>query len=156
MELLVLFQKWFFGSTQGALYMNKRSILIVDDSVTVLKALENKLGAAGYKTATATDGSEALEQAAKLRPDLVIMDINFPPDISQGGIAWDGFRIIEWMRYTGSAGTAPAIIITSDDPEAHRARALAAGVVAVFPKPISIPDLLGTIAECFDNCARTR
>lgn len=129
--------------------MKKRRILIVDDSLTVLKALGTSLRNAGYEIHTATDGSEALGTAGEIHPDLVIMDINFPTDVSQGGIAWDGFRIIEWMRHTGSAGMAPAIIITVDDIEKHRARALAAGAVAVFQKPISLPDLLETIAECF-------
>jgi len=128
--------------------MNKRKILIVDDSLIVLKVLEMKLRAAGYETRTAVDGSEALEKATSEQPDLVIMDINFPPDISQGGIAWDGFKIIEWMRYSGSAGMAPAIIITSDELEKHRSKALAAGAAAVFQKPISLPILLDTIKEC--------
>jgi len=130
---------------------NKKRILIVDDSPIVLKVLDLRLRAAGYDTTTASDGSEALKKAAKAHPDIVIMDINFPPDISQGGVAWDGFRIIEWLRYTGSAGTAPAIIITSDEVEKYRSRALSAGAVAVFQKPISFPDLIQTIAECLQE-----
>jgi CheY-like chemotaxis protein len=129
--------------------MSKKRILIADDSLIVLKALEMKLNAAGYAVTTASDGSEALEKAAAFRPDLVIMDINFPPDISQGGVAWDGFRIIEWMRHTGAAGAAPAIIITSDEPEKHRVEAIEAGAVAVFQKPLSLPVLLETIEESF-------
>ena len=128
--------------------MTKRKIMIVDDSPVVLKALEIKLRSAGYTTETATDGSDAIEKAAQFHPELVIMDINFPPDISQGGVAWDGFRIIEWLRFTGHAGSAPAIIITSDEIEKHRNRALAAGAVAVFQKPISLPDLLEAIGDC--------
>ena len=136
--------------------MNKKRILIADDSRIVVKALELGLKAAGYETATATDGSEALEKAGDLHPDLVIMDVNFPPDISEGGVAWDGFRVIEWMRHTGAAGMAPAIIITSDDIEAHRNRALAVGAVAMFQKPVSLPDLLETIAECVETAPPAR
>jgi len=85
---------------------NKR-ILIADDSLTRLKAFEIKLQAAGYEVITAVDGSEAIKKAAHSRPDVVIMDVNVPPDISQGGVVWDGFRIIEWMKCTGSIGSAP-------------------------------------------------
>ena len=134
--------------------MSKQRILIVDDSPVVLKALEMKLQKAGYATMTALDGSDALEKAGRFHPELVIMDINFPPDISQGGVTWDGFRIIEWMRYTGAAGSAPAIIITSDDVERHRAKALAAGAVAVFQKPISLTKLLETLEECLGAASR--
>jgi CheY-like chemotaxis protein len=128
--------------------MNNKTILVVDDSLVVLKALEIKLRGSGYDVETAVDGSEALEKAGTIHPDLVIMDVNLPQDVSQGGIAWDGFRVIEWMRHTGSAGMAPAIIITSDDIDQHKSRALAAGAVAVFQKPISLPDLMETIQEC--------
>jgi CheY-like chemotaxis protein len=136
--------------------MNHGTILVVDDSMTVLKALEVTLQGRGFRTVTATDGSEALKRAGEVHPDLVIMDVNLPPDISQGGVVWDGFRVIEWMRYTGAAGTAPAIIITSDDLEQHKSRALEAGAVAVFQKPISIPELLETISECLEQSPQTR
>lgn len=136
--------------------MNNKKILVADDSLVVLKAFEIKLQAAGYDTTTATDGSDALEKAKAVHPDLVIMDVNFPPDISQGGIDWNGFKILEWMRHTGAAGLAPAIIITSDDIEQHRSQALAAGAVAVFQKPISVPDLLKTIEECLGGVPQAR
>lgn len=147
------FMQLAFGRPRELHTMKKKRILIADDSQLVLKAMSNKLQAAGYETVTALDGSEAMEKAGAARPDLVIMDVNFPPDISQGGVAWDGFRIIEWMRHTGSSGTAPAIIITSDDIEKHRTRALAAGAVAVFQKPMKISDLLKTIEECLHATA---
>ena len=136
--------------------MKKKKILIVDDSHTVLKAMEIKLAAAGYDTATAADGSEALEKAGKIHPDLVIMDVNFPPDVSQSGITWDGFRVMEWMRHTGSAGIAPAIFITSDDINEHKNRALAVGAAAVFQKPFSPADLLETIEECLERVVSPR
>jgi len=125
----------------------KKRILVADDSLTFLKAMEVKLKAAGYETTCVTDGSEALEKAGEVQPDLVIMDVNFPPDISQGGVAWDGFRVIEWMSYASSAGMPPTIIITSDDIEKHHSRAVAAGAVALFQKPIRISELMETIGE---------
>lgn len=133
------------------LCMKKKRILIADDSQLVLKVMANKLQAAGYETITAMDASDAMEKAGVARPDLVIMDVNFPPDISQGGVAWDGYRIIEWMRHTGSAAAAPVIIITSDDIENHQNKALKAGAAAVFQKPISLPDLLETIEACLNR-----
>lgn len=131
--------------------MSTKKILIADDSLIVLKALENKLQAAGYETVTAADSSEALEQAGREHPDLIIMDVNFPPDISSGGgIPWDGFRIIEWIRHTGATGGAPSIMISADDIEQHQGPALKAGAAAIFQKPISVPALLETINECLE------
>src|SRR4051812_35220736 len=74
-------------------------ILIADDSVVVLKALSIKLKSAGYEVRTAMDGTTAISCVRRDRPDLIILDIHFPPGISQvGGISWDGFLILDWLR----------------------------------------------------------
>lgn len=135
--------------------MTKKRILVVDDSLTVLKALEIQLKGAGYDVSTAADGSSAVALAGEIHPDIVIVDINFPPDISQGGVGWDGFRIIEWMGLTGASGLAPAIIITSDEIEMHRDAAVAAGAVALFQKPIDYPELLETVADCLRSAPQS-
>jgi CheY-like chemotaxis protein len=67
-------------------------------------------------------------------------------------VTWDGFQILDWMRHTGCASGAPALIITGDNVECHRDRALAVGAVAVFQKPIRVAELLETIEDCF-RCA---
>jgi len=131
--------------------MSQKKILIVDDSQVVLKALSSRLQAEGYATLSAEDGSEALRLFRNEKPDLVLMDINFPPDVGFGGnVSWDGFRIIEWMRKSGLLGATPSIIITSEDPAKYRAQAMEAGAVEVFQKPISVPYLLKTIRGCLD------
>src|SRR5882724_4283995 len=63
----------------------RRKILIVDDAAVILKALTLKLESAGYAVATAVDGADALRALREEKPDLVILDINFPPDIAHGG-----------------------------------------------------------------------
>jgi CheY-like chemotaxis protein len=71
-------------------------------------------------------------------------------------VTWDGFQVIEWLRQTGSAGIAPVIILTSDDIQEHRTRALAVGVAALFQKPVSVPDLMETVEECSATISQTR
>jgi CheY-like chemotaxis protein len=48
------------------------------------------LQGAGYRVVTAMDGSEAVAAARKENPDLILLDISFPPNV--GGVEWDGFR----------------------------------------------------------------
>src|SRR6266536_1626625 len=60
----------------------RRKILIVDDDAVILKALSLKLESAGYAVATAVDGADALRGLREEMPDLVLLDINFPPDIA--------------------------------------------------------------------------
>src|SRR4051812_49575531 len=90
----------------------KNKILIVDDSPVILKTLSMKLTANGYEVVTAEDGGSAVSLVRTERPDLVLLDISFPPDVGHGGgIPWDGFLILEWLRRLGEAKSIPFIII---------------------------------------------
>jgi CheY-like chemotaxis protein len=122
-----------------------RKILVVDDNPVVLKAFELKLKALGFNVLTATDGSEAVSTARHERPDLIILDINFPPDIGSSGLQWDGFNIMQWMQRFQEAANIPVIIITGENPEKFKDRALAAGAVAFFQKPIQNEEFLVTV-----------
>ena len=126
--------------------MSRKKILIVDDSVIVVKALSMKLKASGYEVLTAMDGSEAVKIARGLHPDLILLDISFPPDVAHGGgVPWDGFLIMDWLKRMDEAKHIPIIIITGGDPEKLKERSLAAGAIAFFSKPINNDDLLASI-----------
>jgi CheY-like chemotaxis protein len=136
--------------------MNRKRILIVDDNEVILKALSMKLGSAGYETLTAVDGSEGVNAARTEKPDLIILDISFPPDVAHGGgVSWDGFRIIEWLHRIDEAKTVPVIVITAGDPGKYKDRALAAGAVAFFHKPIKNDELLATIEKAIGKSAES-
>ena len=111
----------------------------------VLKAFEMKLKTLGFQVLTATDGTAAVNIAREEKPDLVVLDINFPPDIGSTGLQWDGFNIMEWMGRFKEAAGIPVIIITSGDAEKFKARAIAAGAVAFFQKPIDHEEFIVTI-----------
>src|ERR1700722_7478913 len=67
-----------------------RKILVVDDNPVVIKAFELKLQALGFKVIPATEGSVAVSTARQERPDIIVLDINFPPDVGSSGLQWDG------------------------------------------------------------------
>jgi CheY-like chemotaxis protein len=94
---------------------------------------------------TAGDGPEAFNQARRVRPDLILLDIFFPPDTSQSGNSWDAFMIIDWFQHMGVIGDTPIIVISGAEPEAFRDRCLAGGAAAFFSKPIDTHELLDTI-----------
>lgn len=58
----------------------KARILIVDDEKNFLEIMSTKLKSAGYDTATAKNGKEAVEQARAFVPDLILMDIYMPDE----------------------------------------------------------------------------
>lgn len=120
-----------------------RKILVVDDNEIILKTISLKLQGAGYQVITALDGSEAVAAARKERPDLVLLDISFPPDVD--GVPWDGFRVMEWFHRLETAKKIPVIIITGGDDAKNKERAITGGAVAFFHKPIEHDDLLKVI-----------
>ena len=75
---------------------SQKKILVIDDNEIILKTTSMKLQSAGYQVFTALDGSEGVAAVRKEKPDLVLLDITFPPDVS--GMSWDGFRIMDWLH----------------------------------------------------------
>jgi CheY-like chemotaxis protein len=120
-----------------------KKILVVDDNEIILKTVTLKLQGAGYRVVTAMDGAEAVAAARKEAPDLVLLDISFPPDV--GGVEWDGFRIMEWFHRLESVKKTPVIIITGGQDASFKQRAVASGALAFFHKPIDHDDLLKVI-----------
>src|SRR5258708_2036086 len=94
---------------------NGKKVLIVDDSPIIIKTLSNRLRAEGYHVLPAADGSTAVSTVRQERPDLILLDINFPPDVAHGGgVPWDGFLILNWVRRMDEAVNTPVIIITGE------------------------------------------
>jgi DNA-binding response OmpR family regulator len=132
---------------QGAAVPSKK-ILLVDDNPLILKTLSLKLKSEGYRVLTADDGSVAISTARNEKPDLILLDILFPPDVSHGGgVPWDGFLIMEWLRRGDDGRNVPVIIISGADPAKYKDRSLAAGAVAFFQKPINNEELLAAIRK---------
>ena len=123
-----------------------KKILVVDDDPVILKTMALKLRSQGYAVTAATDASGAIAAVRDEQPDLVLLDLDFPPDISNGGrVTWDGFQIMAWLRRLEGASRIPFIIISAGEPSIYEERSLAGGAVAFFHKPIEHDDLLGVI-----------
>lgn len=123
-----------------------KKILLVDDDAIILKTTSTKLQSHGYAVITATDGASAVHAVRTERPDLVLLDLNFPPDVASGGsVPWDGFVIMSWLRRLGVSHNIPFIIISGGDPAKYKERSLATGARAFFQKPLDHDSLLSLI-----------
>jgi len=121
-----------------------KKILIVDDDEIIIKTTSAKLKSHGYQATGALDATEAMSAVREDRPDLILLDISFPPDL---GVDWDGFKIMAWLRRMDEGRDIPVIIITGGDPARYKDRSLATGAVAFFNKPIQHDELLTVIAQ---------
>jgi CheY-like chemotaxis protein len=120
-----------------------KKILVVDDNEVILKTISLKLKGVGYQAVTAQDGAEAMSVVRMEKPDLILLDIVFPPDVA--GVPWDGFRIMEWLHRVDESRKIPIIIITGGEEVKNKERAIASGAVAFFHKPINHDDLIKVI-----------
>src|SRR5256885_6429694 len=92
-------------------------ILIVDDSPIILKTLSMKLTANGYEVITADDGGSAVSLVRHERPDLVLLDICFPPDVGHGGgDSRGGFLVLGMLRRFGGKKRNSVFIIPGGGP----------------------------------------
>jgi two-component system cell cycle response regulator DivK len=125
-----------------------KKIMVVDDNEIILKTVSSKLRAAGFEPFPVLDGLEALTLARREALDLILLDINFPPDVY--GEPWDGFRILNWLRRLDNARNVPVIIISGSEAVEDREQAEKNGVAAFFRKPIDHVDLLKVIQETLE------
>jgi len=127
---------------------NAKWILIVDDDPVFVKATSNKLRAAGFNVTAARDSSEAIAALTQNPTDAVLMDIDFPPDVANGGMgSWDGFQLMTWLRGLFTSKCPRFIMVSSSDSPEFRARAEKLGVVAYLQKPLSSEQLLTALGS---------
>jgi DNA-binding response OmpR family regulator len=115
-------------------------VLVVDDDPIILRTVYFALRDKGCSVLTCGDVAGAMSHIRQERPELIVLDIHFPPDGGLDGER-DGFWALNWMRQLKESQDTPVIMISSADPEIARPRALAAGAAAFLPKPINRDEL---------------
>src|SRR5215831_18402630 len=125
--------------------MGNGKILISESNRRDLEELTRVLVHEGYEVLQAHDGAETISTARCHQPNVILLNTNFPPDVSHGGGALtDGFLIISWLRRMEEVAGVRIILMTDENAEPLQARARAAGAVGLFQKPINQEALLGT------------
>jgi two-component system response regulator ResD len=114
----------------------QRSVLIVDDEPTIVEVVARYLERAGYATRTALNGEQALEAAARERPDLVVLDLMMP------GI--DGLRVMRRLR-DQAAEPVGVILLTARGEESDRVTGLRLGADDYVVKPFSPVELVARV-----------
>jgi len=112
-------------------------ILVVDDDPDIARFVEVNLRSAGYDVVVAGDGEQALERAADLRPDLVLLDVMMP--------RIDGFEVAQRLRRSPATANASIIMLTAKALSADKVTGLQAGADDYIIKPFDPIELLARV-----------
>jgi len=115
-------------------------LLIADDSETVLLMLQRRLEMEGYEVVTAKDGQQALDQAEKENPDVILLDAMMP--------RMSGVEALQKLRASGSK--IPVLVISAHLDAQEPERMIEAGANGCVPKPFEWDELIARIEELVD------
>ncbi len=124
-------------SKQGA------SILVVDDEKEIVRALQRRLAASGYRVLTAASGQEALEEVHLHHPDVLLLDLVLP-DMS-------GLEVCRRIR---AESNLPIIVLSVKDAEYDKIEALDLGADDYVPKPFGMDEVLARIRVALRHAAQ--
>jgi two-component system KDP operon response regulator KdpE len=127
--------------------MNKSGarILVVDDEIEIVRALERSLAAHGYEVFIASSGEEALEVMAHHRPDLMLLDLGLP--------GMSGLEVCQRVR---TQTNLPIIVLSVRDAERDKVQALDQGADDYVPKPFGVNEVLARIRVALRHAAQVQ
>ncbi|MGK2962781.1 MAG: response regulator [Gemmatimonadaceae bacterium] len=109
-------------------------VLVVDDEADIVALVAFHLAKSGFKVSTATDGAEALEQAKRELPSLIVLDLMLP------GLS--GFDVLEALRRNETTRSIGVLMLTARNEEPDRLRGLSLGADDYLTKPFSPAELV--------------
>jgi two-component system KDP operon response regulator KdpE len=113
---------------------NKTRVLVVDDEMSYIRAVEINLEARGYQVLSAQDGQTAIDLVASEEPDLVLLDLRMP--------GMDGFEVCRRIR---DFTMVPVIMLTALAEDTDKVRGLDTGADDYITKPFSAEELVARV-----------
>ncbi|HET6992833.1 MAG TPA: response regulator [Bacteroidia bacterium] len=110
------------------------TILVIEDNIEMRENTAELLNLAGYTVHVAADGKEGLQQAKKVRPDLILCDIMMPE--------LDGYGVLRVIENTADLAGTPFIFLTAKAEKTDFRKAMDLGADDYLTKPFEGDDLL--------------
>lgn len=115
-------------------------ILVVDDDAPILLLMRNLLREFGFEPVAAGSGAQALEEAQRRTPDLVLLDRNMP--------GMSGDEVLAAMRNDGALASIPVLMLTGEPMEPDEIARV--GATAAVLKPFDVSALVTMIRTHID------
>ncbi|MCE0558840.1 MULTISPECIES: response regulator [unclassified Motilimonas] len=116
-----------------------KTILVVDDSVSIRQVVGIALKGAGYDVIQACDGKDALSKMSGQKINLIISDVNMPN--------MDGISFLKEVKQHPKYKFTPVIMLTTEAGQGKMAEGRAAGAKAWVVKPFQPPQMLDAVAK---------
>jgi CheY-like chemotaxis protein len=110
-------------------------ILVVDDDAPILLLMRNLLREFGFDPVAAGSGAQAIEEARKRTPDLILLDRNMP--------GMTGDEVLRELRANDDLSAVPVLMLTGEPMEPDEIERL--GATGAVLKPFDVPSLVETI-----------
>jgi two-component system KDP operon response regulator KdpE len=120
-----------------------KTVLIVEDEAAIVRFLRPALEGEGFRVVDAPSGGRALELAAQLKPDVVLLDLGLPD--------MDGLEVLKGLRRWTAA---PVIVVSARGRERDKISGLDAGADDYLAKPFGVDELLARIRVALRHAER--
>jgi len=124
------------------------AVLIVDDSRTIVRALQLILEREGYLTYSAADGLQAIAMTKRQRPDVVLMDVVMPN--------MNGFEATRALVNDPQTAAIPVIMMSGTEQVSDRVWGIRLGAKGFLAKPINKEELLSKVRSVIAVARRTQ
>ena len=121
-----------------------RTVLVVDDEPTISEAVAARLRGEGYEVVTAADGPSAVEECARIDPDVVVLDLMLP-----------GFDGLEVCRRIQASRPVPVLMLTAKSEETDMLVGLGIGADDYLGKPFSMRELVARVHALIRRAERS-
>ena len=115
------------GETDADVGKKGITVLLVDDEHQLRRVMKDLLEREGYTIAEAADGVEALDQADRHAPDVIVLDLNLP--------TLDGYTVLSQLRSRPATREIPIIVLTAKGDEDNEVRVFELGADDFLTKP---------------------
>jgi twitching motility two-component system response regulator PilH len=120
-----------------------KTILVADDSPTIVEIMKFMLSSMGYQVEVATDGIEAIERTYAVHPDLILLDIEMPK--------MNGYQVCRLIKADRATSHIPVLILTSRDLASDRFWGLATGADEYVVKDLEDESLFTRIERLLEE-----